>query len=481
MDTQLSLRRRAFIAVALTIGFYAFALLLSFALLFATYAQIAWADDVNGRALFFCLIGGLVILWSIIPRFERFKAPGPELKPDEHPELFAILRDVAAATHQEMPRDVYLIPEVNAYVSHRGSFSSRRIMGLGLALMQTVSIPQLRAIVAHEFGHYCNDDLAFAGWIYRTRVAIEKTADRLSSLDFMFLVLYAPFRLYAKVFVRITRAISRAQELAADRLAASVAGAEEMVAALVVTQRAGYAYQSYYQNEIVPVLSWGFRAPFAAGFARFLGAPPIAKLVNQQLDDHLDHEETAVDDTHPALRVRAAELGVSARALCLSEDAPRAVSLLRDLPRLEADLVNGFFAEPAGAPALNDIAWEEAGTRVFLPVWQQSAMKHAEALREFTAPRLADALPFVAKQVQASNDEDRTFVAAQAVAAAFAVRLHDLGWMCDATPGKPVAFTRDGCTIEPFEVVHRIHDGKLDSSAWRAECESAGLGDVRLT
>jgi Zn-dependent protease with chaperone function len=481
MDTTRSLRRRALVAVALTTGFYVFALALSLSLLFLAYLQVTTSDDWNGQALFFCLAGGLVILWSILPRYERFVAPGPELKPDEHPELFAMLRDVAAATEQEMPREVYLIPEVNAYVSHRGTFSSRRIMGLGLALMQSVSIPQLRAIIAHEFGHYRNDDLAFAGWIYRTRVAMEKTTQRLAGLDVTFLVLYGPLRMYAKLFVRITQAISRAQELVADRLAASVASAEDMVAALVLTQRAGYAYQSYYQGEVVPVLSWGFRAPFAAGFARFLGVPAISRSIDEQLDADLDHEETDVDDTHPPLRVRAAALGVPARGLDLSPDAPRAVSLLHDLPRLEAELVRGFFARPDEAPALDEVTWEEAGTRVFLPGWQENAARHADALREFTAPRLADALPYLAKQVQASNDDERTFVATQAVGAAFAARLHDLGWMCDATPGKPIAFTRDGRTIEPFEVVRRIREGALDASAWRAECESAGLDDVRLS
>ncbi len=481
MDTSRSLRRRAFVAVALTIGFYTLAISIALGLLFLVYVQIMWADDINARAIFFCLIGGLVILWSILPRFERFVAPGPELNEHEHPELFAMLREVALATKQEMPREVYLIPDVNAYVSYRGSFGSTRIMGLGLTLMQTVTVPQLRAIVAHEFGHYCNDDLKFAGWIYRTRVAIEKTVQRLSSLDFYFLVLYGPFRLYGKLFVRVTQAISRAQELAADRLAANVAGAEPMVAALVATQRAGYVYMGYYQSEVVPVLSWGYRPPFAAGFARFLDAPPVVKFVTEQLASDLESEEADVDDTHPPLRVRAAELGVSPRDVDLSPDAPRAVSLLCNLEMLEVQLVTGFFNEPSRAAALNDVSWEETGTRVFLPGWKENAGQHADALRDVTAARLGDALPIIEKRVQAESDEERTFVAAQAVGAAFAARLHDLGWMCDSMPGRPVAFTRDGRTIEPFEVVQRIHRGELDASAWRAECETAGLADVPLS
>lgn len=149
-----SLKRRALGAVALTIGFYALALTMSGALLLATYAQFAWFDEIHLKLVALTLVPGLLILWSILPRFERFVAPGPPLSEEQQPELFALIRDVAAATRQEMPSEVYLISEVNAYVAYRGGIlgiGSRRIMGIGLTLMQSVSVDQLRAILANEF------------------------------------------------------------------------------------------------------------------------------------------------------------------------------------------------------------------------------------------------------------------------------------------------------------------------------------------
>src|SRR5688572_15211991 len=137
-----SLERRALGAIALTIGFYALALAISGALLFATYAQIAWFDEIHVKLVLLSLVPGLLILWSILPRFDRFQAPGPRLTEEQQPELFALIRDVAAATRQEMPSEVYLIPEVNAYVAYRGGMfgaGSRRIMGLGLTLMESLS------------------------------------------------------------------------------------------------------------------------------------------------------------------------------------------------------------------------------------------------------------------------------------------------------------------------------------------------------
>ena len=53
MTPSASLRRRALVAVALTIGFYTLALALAVTLLFLSYAQIAWSDDVNNRGLGF--------------------------------------------------------------------------------------------------------------------------------------------------------------------------------------------------------------------------------------------------------------------------------------------------------------------------------------------------------------------------------------------------------------------------------------------
>ena len=79
-------------------------------------------------------------------------------------------------------------------------------MGLGLTLMESRTVPQFKAVVAHEFGHYANDDLKFGAWIYRTREAMGRT---LARLDGYSEVLHGLFVGYANLFIRITQAISR--------------------------------------------------------------------------------------------------------------------------------------------------------------------------------------------------------------------------------------------------------------------------------
>jgi hypothetical protein len=117
------------------IGFYLLALTISAALVFAVYAEARYAHRIHLKLALFCLGGAGLIIWSIIPRPDKFTAPGPPLEEQNHPRLFAEPRRTAKRTGQAMPKEVYLVPDVNAWVSQRGGvmgIGSRRIMGVGL-------------------------------------------------------------------------------------------------------------------------------------------------------------------------------------------------------------------------------------------------------------------------------------------------------------------------------------------------------------
>ena len=44
---------------------------------------------------------------------------------------------------------------------------SHRVMGVGLPLLQTLTQTELKAIVAHEFGHYASGGAKIGPWIQR--------------------------------------------------------------------------------------------------------------------------------------------------------------------------------------------------------------------------------------------------------------------------------------------------------------------------
>jgi len=170
---------RAILAVVLMVGFYLLALGIASGLLWIPYAELVYAHRISPKLAIICIVGGLAIIWSVLPRFDKFIAPGPQLKPDKYPRLFTELKGVAEATRQAMPAEVYLVPDVNAWVMQRGGimgFGSRQVMGVGLPLMRILTCSQFRAVLAHEFGHYHGGDTKIGPWIYKTRGAIGRTA-----------------------------------------------------------------------------------------------------------------------------------------------------------------------------------------------------------------------------------------------------------------------------------------------------------------
>ena len=150
MQSSRSLRSRAVLALVLMVGFYVFALTIAGGLLWIPYAQYTYSERMNGRLAVFCLIGGLTILWALIPRIDKFEAPGPRLTPANAPQLFTMINDIAKATSQPRPEDVYLLNDVNAFVTQRGGmmgFGSRRVMGVGLPLIKGLSPAELRSVI----------------------------------------------------------------------------------------------------------------------------------------------------------------------------------------------------------------------------------------------------------------------------------------------------------------------------------------------
>ena len=81
MESARSLRTRAILALALMVGFYVFALAIAGGLLWVPYAEFMYLERMNARLTLFCLIGGVTILWALIPRIDKFEAPGPRLTP----------------------------------------------------------------------------------------------------------------------------------------------------------------------------------------------------------------------------------------------------------------------------------------------------------------------------------------------------------------------------------------------------------------
>jgi heat shock protein HtpX len=477
---------RAVLALGLMVGFYALALGLAGGLLWIPYAEVTYTNRIHPKLALGCLVGAALILWSIMPRPDRFVAPGPALEPARHPKLFAMIRGVASATKQEAPAEVYLVGDMNAWVAHRGGrmgVGARGIMGLGLPLLQTLSVSELRAVLAHEFGHYHGGDTKLGRFVYVTRAAIGRTLENLGRHGS---ILQLPFLWYGHLFLRVSHSVSRRQELAADQLAAEVVGARPLAEGLKKIHAAAPAFGYFWSNEVAPVLHAGFVPPLAAGFQQFVAGEIGQKAMDAAREHSLKEGEGDVLDTHPPLRER-----LQALEGCRPGDTPGAdplaITLLADPQTLERAVITPLLQSADGQP-LPPIQWSEVGERVYQPIWQKEAVSAAAHCSPVTvealgreASRLSETLGAkLLPEGEAAATEVRQLRGNWALGAALAAALSQAGWTTDAPPGEPVLLKGPAGTIDPFGAVQALVKGEMSVDAWATECGRLGIAGIEM-
>jgi heat shock protein HtpX len=269
---------------------------------------------------------------------------------------------VAAATAQALQEDVYMTNDTNAFVAHRGGMmgiGSRRVMALGLPLLQVLTVSELSAVLAHEFGHYHAGDVALAPWIHKTGLAITRTVVRLRKN-----VLRNVFVAYGRLFLRITRAVARRQEFIADEVAASAAGPTAIISSLRKMIAASVAYRSYWHSDVSFVMAAGYRPPLIDGFAEYMRSAAITSALASVVATSESSSRSNPYDTHPSLKERVEAL--SALPQRASTDSRPAVALVRSLPEWERRVLSTISLDIADCRL---VEWSRVGELVCPRIW----------------------------------------------------------------------------------------------------------------
>jgi heat shock protein HtpX len=481
-----SLKGRFAAAIALTIAFYTLALVIVAGLLAA--AILPWV--FNGHNNLWVTATGVLlaasILWAIAPRRLPFTPPGVRLTAETQPRLLAVIDEEAEACGERVPEEVYATFEVNAAV--RDVNARRRVMIVGLPLLHLVSERGLRAVIAHEFGHYAGGDTKLGPWIFRTRAAIGRTIEQLSDEDgdegWTKRAVRLPFIWYGTAFLRITNTISRRQEFAADARAAHRAGRDVQVETLQRTQAFGPVFDSYWVNEVAPLLSSGRRPPIGAGFSAFIRAASVDRAASEHLQRELAEGKTSPYDSHPSLAERIAALQDVPPGD--PDDSPPAAALVDDPLVLErAQAIHLFGAEAGELPP---VEWDAVGAEVYLERARRLVEAHGELLGSATAGELdtvVDQLGRVAGELQRREPElevehARDFAAAL-MADGLLVALHEHGWSVEAPPAEPVLCRRGEDRVPPHAVVHELREGRMSAGAWRERAQQLGIDGLQLS
>lgn len=475
-----SAKGRAFLCLIVLIGFYVLAIAISGLCLWG-----AWWGMSSGRAIrlaipLLCLAG--IILYNFFPRREPAPPPpGLRLDPDDQPELFGLVDDLAAEIRQEPPENIYLVTGVNAAVWQQGTvlgLGGRRQMMVGLQILQALSVEEFRSVLAHEFGHYKGGDTRLGALIYGTRTAIGRTIQKLAEAESVAQIL---FRAYGNFYLKLTYQVARAQEFAADAFAARVTHADTCGRALQRVHVAGAALDAFSERELNDVCAAGHRPKLIEGFHRYAHSPVIVDAMRQVHGAILEQTEPAEGDTHPPLAQRLAALGQPPAfdGVTVANGAS-ALSLLREPERLEQELIRTVLG-----PRCDDwpiLDWDDAPAKVYRQRWNETSEALAPYFVGITPEQLPDLAAAPAAFLQSAfgetagnPDEDRNalLLFATRILAETALRR---GIPVETPLGEHVVI---GGALVPFQTL-AVDPAAVDRDAWNAACEKAGLAGVDL-
>lgn len=192
----------------------------------------------------------------------------------EQPELFGFIRQLTIDTQTNFPKKIVLSPEVNACVFYNDSFWSmffpvKKNLQIGLGLVNTVTLSEFKAVMAHEFGHFSQRSMKLGGFVYNVNKAIYnmlyENKDYGSFLQ-TWGSLHWAISIFAWLTIQIVKGIqsilqsmygfinknylslSREMEFHADAVAASVSGSNYLISALKKLELSNACYEAVLQR-----------------------------------------------------------------------------------------------------------------------------------------------------------------------------------------------------------------------------------------
>lgn len=278
---------RTIFSIAFFIIVYLVTLVLSFSLVAAIfYLSILVLQPLNHNRvgiyiilLFLLLIFIAIILLVFIfmfffRKYTVDRSGWVEIFKDNQPKLFGIIESLSEEIETNFPQRVYLGPGVEAMVFYDSNFRNlfvpnKENLMIGLGLVNSLSESELKAILAHEFGHFTQKSLNVYSYVYiENQIIYKMLIDEefyqtllhkfLIIGRFSWIVIY-----YSRVIRWILRkaynvvsksymALSREMEFHADEISARVSGSIPAVTALLRTGLAwdsfNYVWQFYYNH-----------------------------------------------------------------------------------------------------------------------------------------------------------------------------------------------------------------------------------------
>lgn len=219
------------------------------------YFTILISAGIIGMGVFI-----LIFLFKFIFSSNRQSNEGLiEINKEQEPELFELIYEVVNTVETQRPKKVFLTTDVNAFVNYDSTFWSmffpvKKNLTIGLGLINTTTVSEIKAILAHEFGHFSQKTMKVGSYVNQANKIIYDMLYKNEGMDKM-MSGFAKFHAILYYFARLAMfyldgvkwilgkmydflylkhmSLSRQMEFNADAIAAYVAGSEASSSSLL--------------------------------------------------------------------------------------------------------------------------------------------------------------------------------------------------------------------------------------------------------
>ncbi len=408
---------RGLLAVALLAGVYVltFVLVTANTLFVVLVVWAAFTSPTSSGSWPLVVAGSISAVFALlygVTAVSRVEEPPPDavfVHRRQAPELWRLVEELARELDTRAPTRIYLTPEVNAAVSEEarmlGFAVGARTMYLGVPLLTRLTPTELRAVLCHEFGHYAGRHTRFGAVTYRGAASLQSalfrlrmTAQSRQGIPGYAWFYQAAVGAYAKVFLWVSLAVRRRQELEADARAAAVVGPAAAAEALRRVHALGHAWTGFLDMFVRPVQRLGFVPKDLFGaFAAMLDDPSVQQRLTD-LRKHPIETNRSWLDSHPPLARRLALIEARpARTPGTVDDVPLLVDRA-PVRRVQEKMVARARSRPTELP---HGTWADVAAEAFAVELASQLLEAARGTAVSARPTLSTVLDLLGRGEQA--------------------------------------------------------------------------------
>jgi hypothetical protein len=469
----MSLALRSIVALIAAWTAYLFWVAVGLALIVASGYSWAHTDE---RPVMPAIFGCLMLYWlSFLVR--PVHPRGVPVSRETAPALWAVLDEEADRVGAQRPRVLLLNPESCDIGIYRTATWARRtsVVSVGIPLLRLYPVGVLRSALAMAFSSTVRQAAPGAGRVCLVGAVLESsTADR----GLLARIVYWPV---AYVVALLARPVFRAEVLRQDACAARAGGMSAWEQLITSVAAEAEVYRAYWRSEVLPMLAAGNRPPIRDGYRLYV-ASERAQSIRRAATAGLEFPGRL--RLWPTLVERRDAVGRLAGLPCPSSDGP-ALSLLGEDIDYESSIVDF-----ASGGRFRTVSWT-GGYDLSLPAnWATQVRYYRRGLRRIKPkdlPKVARKPAIVAKRwafmradITELKKEMEPAVAIQAVGPALALAFISAGYSPTSSPGEDVLLCRGDASVNPFDVLPALMDGRLSAEEWLRIAEEAGITDVDL-